>query len=157
MKIKLITIGKTDKNYLIEGIKEYQNRLKHYINFQFIIIQDIKNTKKLNPETQKKLEGNLILKNIEKSDFLILLDENGKQYSSVNFAKFIEKQMITSQKSLVFVIGGPYGFSDEVYEKANQKISLSLMTFSHQIIRLIFIEQLYRAFTIIKGEPYHHL
>jgi len=156
MKVKLILIGKTDSKYINEGNAEYQKRLKHYINTEVVVIPDIKNSKNLSEEQQKKKEGELILNQIKEGDFLILLDENGKQFSSVEFSKFIEKQMISGLKNLVFIVGGPYGFSDDVYKKANSKISLSKMTFSHQMVRLIFLEQLYRAMTIIKGEPYHH-
>lgn len=156
MKIKLITIGKTDKKYFIQGIEEYTKRLKHYIKFETIVIPDIKKNKKTDETLQKKLEGELILKNTQNTDFLVLLDENGDTFSSVKFAKFIENQTLKSVKNLVFVIGGPYGFSEEVYKAANKKIALSEMTFSHQMVRLIFVEQLYRAFTIIKREPYHH-
>ena len=156
MKIKLITIGKTDKKYFIQGIEEYTKRLKHYIKFETIVIPDIKKNKKTDETLQKKLEGDLILKNTQNTDFLVLLDENGDTFSSVKFAKFIENQTLKSVKNLVFVIGGPYGFSEEVYKAANKKIALSEMTFSHQMVRLIFVEQLYRAFTIIKREPYHH-
>jgi 23S rRNA (pseudouridine1915-N3)-methyltransferase len=156
MKVKLIVIGKTDSKYLIEGIAEYQKRLKHYLPTDFIVIPDIKNTKNLSEDQQKKKEGELILGQIQQGDFVVLLDENGKQYSSVEFSKFIEKQMVAGLKNMIFVIGGPYGFSDEVYNRANFKLSLSKLTFSHQMVRLIFWEQLYRAMTILKGEPYHH-
>ena len=156
MKIKLITIGKTDKKYFIQGIEEYTKRLKHYIKYESIVIPDIKKNKKLDENLQKKIEGELILKQIQNTDFVVLLDENGDSFSSVKFAKFIENQTLKSLKNLIFIIGGPYGFSDEVYKAANKKIALSEMTFSHQMVRLIFVEQLYRAFTIIKGEPYHH-
>jgi len=156
MKVKLILIGKTDSKYINEGNAEYQKRLKHYINTEVVVIPDIKNSKNLSEEQQKKKEGELILNQIKEGDFLILLDENGKQFSSVEFSKFIEKQMISGLKNLVFIVGGPYGFSDDVYKKSKSKISLSKMTFSHQMVRLIFLEQLYRAMTIIKGEPYHH-
>lgn len=157
MKIKLILIGKTDSDYLINGIGEYINRLKHYLPFEMFIIPDIKNTKNLSEHQQKQKEGKLILNQIHNGDFIVLLDEKGKEYSSLDFSKFIEKQMISGLKSLIFIIGGPYGFSDEIYEKCNSKISLSKMTFSHQMVRLIFTEQLYRAMTIIKREPYHHV
>ncbi|MBI9055660.1 MAG: 23S rRNA (pseudouridine(1915)-N(3))-methyltransferase RlmH [Bacteroidales bacterium] len=156
MKIKLILIGKTDSKYLNEGNAEYQKRLKHYIPTDIIVIPDIKNSKNLSELEQKKKEGDLILNQIKEGDLVILLDENGKQFSSVEFSRFIEKQTISGLKNLVFVVGGPYGFSDEVYKKASSNISLSRMTFSHQMVRLIFLEQLYRAMTIIKGEPYHH-
>jgi len=156
MKIKLVLIGKTDSDFLKKGIDEYTKRLKHYIGFEMITIPDIKNTKNLSENQQKQKEGELILNQISAGDFVILLDERGKEFSSVDFSKFIEKQMISGLKNLIFVIGGPYGFSDDVYKKANSKFSLSRMTFSHQMVRMIFVEQLYRAMTIIKGEPYHH-
>lgn len=157
MKIELLVIGKTDKDYLQKGIAVYIDRLKHYTPFELKVIPDIKNTKNLSEEQQKQREGELILKQLQPSDDLILLDENGKQYSSVQFAGNIEKKLISGTKKVVYVIGGPYGFSTDVYQRANQKMSLSPMTFSHQMVRLIFTEQLYRAFTIIKGEPYHHM
>lgn len=156
MKVKLILIGKTDSKFLIEGNKEYEKRLKHYIPLEINIIPDLKNTKKISEDQQKQKEGELILNQITERDFVVLLDENGKQYSSVEFSRFIEKQMISGLKNLIFVVGGPYGFSEEVYKRSNSKISLSKMTFSHQMVRLIFLEQLYRAMTIIRGEPYHH-
>ncbi len=156
MKIDLVMIGKTDEKYLIEGIDKYLKRLKHYIPFKMITIPDIKKTKNLSEEQQKKLEGDQILSQLQPGDHLVLLDENGKDFNSVGFANFIEKKMIAGLKRIVFVIGGPYGFSDEVYDKANQKISLSHMTFSHQMVRLFFVEQIYRAMTILKNEPYHH-
>ena len=157
MKITLLAIGKTDDKYLEEGIVKFLNRLKHYISFEIKIIPDLKNTKNLSTSQQKLQEGELILKNLKSTDCLVLLDENGKEFSSVQYSEFLEKQMLASVQQLVFVIGGPYGFSDEVHQRANSKISLSKMTFSHQMVRLIFVEQLYRAFTIIKGEPYHHV
>lgn len=157
MKIKFLVIGKTDADYLKKGIDEYIRRLKHYVPFEMIVIPDLKNTKNLNVDIQKQKEGELILNQIVHSDFVVLLDENGKKYTSVNFSQFIEKKMITGLKTVIFVVGGPYGFSNEVYQKANTKISLSDMTFSHQMVRLIFVEQLYRAMTIIRGEPYHHI
>ncbi|MPQ48751.1 23S rRNA (pseudouridine(1915)-N(3))-methyltransferase RlmH [Marinifilum sp. N1E240] len=157
MKITLLVIGKTDKDFVKKGIEEYQKRLVHYLPFELKIIPDLKNTKNLSENQQKQKEGELILDKIKSSDTLILLDENGKEFSSVGFSKYVEQKMIGGIKNLVFVIGGPYGFSDEVYKKAQGKISLSKMTYSHQMIRMIFIEQLYRAMTIIKGEPYHHV
>lgn len=156
MKITLITIGKTDKDYLIKGMDIYLKRLRHYINFEIDIIPDIKNTKNLSEAQQKQKEGELILAKANSVDQLILLDEKGILYSSEEFAGFIEKKMVVGTKHLAFVIGGPYGFSEDVYSKASGKVSLSAMTFSHQMVRLIFVEQLYRAMTIIKGEPYHH-
>ncbi len=157
MKILFLVIGKTDESYLDTGILKYIKRLEHYVPFEMKVIPDIKNRKTLTEEQQKKAEGDLILSNINIGDDLILLDENGKTFSSVSFSQWIEKQMNAGSKRIIFVVGGPYGFSKEVYDKAKFKISLSEMTFSHQMIRLIFVEQLYRAFTIIKGEPYHHV
>lgn len=156
MKIKFLVIGKTDSDYLKKGINEYTGRLKHYLPFELVVIPDLKNTKNLTEEMQKIKEGELILNQIDVGELVILLDENGKKYSSVNFSQFIEKKMITGLKTLTFVVGGPYGFSKMVYQKSNASVSLSDMTFSHQMVRLIFVEQLYRAMTIIKGEPYHH-
>ncbi len=156
MRINLIVIGKTDTDYLKKGIEVYTRRLGHYITFDIRVIPALKSTKNLSTGQQKQKEGDLILNSIENTDTLILLDENGKQFSSINFSTFLEKQMITGTRNLVFVIGGPYGFSSDVYKKSSMKISLSAMTFSHQMVRLIFVEQLYRAMTIIKGEPYHH-
>ena len=157
MKIVFLVIGKTDESYLDTGILKYIKRLEHYVPFEMKIIPDIKNRKTLTEEQQKKAEGELILSNVNTGDDLVLLDENGKTFSSVAFSQWIEKQMNIGSKRMVFVVGGPYGFSKEVYAKAKFKISLSEMTFSHQMIRLIFVEQLYRAFTIVKGEPYHHV
>ena len=157
MKIILLVIGKTDKDFVKNGIEEYQKRLVHYLPFEINIIPDIKNTKNLSENQHKQKEGTLILDKVKAGDHLILLDEGGKEFSSVAFSKFIEQKMIGGTKNLVFVIGGPYGFSDDVYRKAQGKVSLSKMTFSHQMIRMIFTEQLYRAMTIIKGEPYHHV
>lgn len=156
MNIKLIAVGKTDHKNLQLLIDEYQKRLSFYVKFDFEILADIKNVKNLSENQQKEKEGQMILSKIGSTDQLILLDENGKNYSSINFAGELQKKMNSGIKTLVFVIGGPYGFSSEVYEKANGKISLSTMTFSHQMVRLFFIEQLYRAFTILKNEPYHH-
>lgn len=156
MNIKLVAIGKTDDKNLTILIEAYQNRLKHYINFELEIIPDVKNIKNLSENQQKEKEGEFIIKKITNSDILILLDEKGKEYGSVDFSKYLQKQMNAGIKQLVFAIGGPYGFSDELYKKATGKISLSKMTFSHQMIRLFVVEQLYRAFTILKNEPYHH-
>ena len=156
MKIKLIVVGKTNTAYLKTGENEYENRLKHYCNFEEIIINDLKNGSKFSINELKIKEGDLILKNLESIDKVILLDNNGKIYSSNEFSNFLNENMLHSIKSLVFIIGGAYGFSDEVYNRANNKLSLSKMTFSHQMVRLIFKEQLYRALTIIKGEKYHH-
>lgn len=156
MKIKLIVVGKTSAAYLKSGEFEYQQRLKHYVRFEEIIIPDIKNSKNLSKSDLKNKEGNLILSKIDNSDQVVLLDDKGKMFSSSDFASYLSEKMIRSTKSLVFVIGGAFGFSDAVYQRANNKLSLSKMTFSHQMVRLIFKEQLYRAFTILKGEKYHH-
>ena len=156
MNIKLLAIGKTDNKNLQTLIDEYSKRLSFYIKFDLEIISDIKNVKNLSESQQKEKEGELILSKISATDYLILLDENGKTFSSMDFSNFLQKKMNSGIKTLVFVIGGPYGFSKEVYENAQGKISLSLMTFSHQMVRLFVIEQLYRGFTILKNEPYHH-
>ena len=156
MKFTLLAIGKTDDRKLIDLTEAYIKRLQYYINFSFEIIPDIKNAKNLSEALQKTAEGELILKNIEPSDHLILLDEKGKSYSSVGFSDFLQKKMNSGLKNLYFVIGGPYGFSDEVYERANGKLSITAMTFSHQMVRLFFVEQVYRGFTILRNEPYHH-
>lgn len=156
MQIKLIAIGKTDDKQLLQLIEQYQKRLKHYIKFDLDIIPDIKNVKNLSEKQQKEKEGDLILKKITPTDILVLLDENGKQFSSVDFSTYLQKKINAGIKQLVFVIGGPYGFSETVYQKAQGKISLSKMTFSHQMIRLFVVEQIYRGFTILKNEPYHH-
>jgi 23S rRNA (pseudouridine1915-N3)-methyltransferase len=156
MTIKLITIGKTDNKQLTSLIDDYIKRLGYYIKFSLDIIPDIKNSKNLSEVQQKQKEGELILKKISTTETLILLDENGKQFDSVDFSSYLQKHMNSGIKQLVFVIGGPYGFSEAVYKKSNGKLSLSKMTFSHQMIRLFFIEQLYRGFTILRNEPYHH-
>lgn len=156
MNIKLLAIGKTDNKNLQVLIEEYTKRLGFYIKFDLDIIADIKNVKNLSEAQQKQKEGESILSKLTATDHLILLDENGKTFSSVGFADELQKKMNAGIKTLVFVIGGPYGFSDEVYKKANGKISLSAMTFSHQMVRLFIIEQIYRGFTILKNEPYHH-
>ncbi|KAA1244712.1 23S rRNA (pseudouridine(1915)-N(3))-methyltransferase RlmH [Aquimarina sp. RZ0] len=156
MTIKLIAVGKTDHKLLENLINDYVKRLGFYIKFTFEIIPDIKNTKNLSEVEQKSKEGKLILDKINTADVLILLDENGKQYDSVSFSEVLQKYMNSGLKQLVFVIGGPYGFSPDVYNRSNTKLSLSKMTFSHQMIRLFFIEQLYRGFTILRNEPYHH-
>ena len=156
MKITLLTIGKTEDKYLIEGIDIYFKRLKHYIPFRITEIPELKNTKSLSREQQKSREAELIFKNIQSTDHVILLDENGKELSSKSFSVYLNKKMLSGQQHMVFIIGGPYGFSEEIYERSNDRISLSKMTFSHQMIRLFFTEQLYRACTILKGEPYHH-
>jgi len=156
MKIKLLAIGKTDNKQLAHLIDEYQNRLKHYIKFELDVIPDIKNVKNLSELQQKEKEGDLILSKLQNTDQLILLDDKGKHYSSIEFSVFLQKKMNAGIKQLVLVIGGPYGFSEAVYKKSIGKISLSKMTFSHQMIRLFVVEQIYRGFTILKNEPYHH-
>jgi len=156
LRITLLTIGKTEDKYLKEGIEKYVKRLKHYISFQITELPELKNTKYLSEEQQKAKEAELLLKNIQPADSLVLLDEKGGEFSSLQFSQFLNKKMLGSVQHLVFAIGGPYGFDPSVYNRANDKISLSRMTFSHQMVRLFFTEQLYRAFTILKGEPYHH-
>ena len=156
MTIKLLVVGKTDSASLQDLIAEYEKRLRHYTKFELEIIPDIKNAKNLSQAQQKEKEGEFILKNLNATDVLILLDENGKQFSSVEFSDYLQKKMNSGIKQLVLVIGGPYGFSHAIYTKAQAKISLSKMTFSHQMVRLFIVEQLYRAFTILKNEPYHH-
>lgn len=156
MKIKLLAIGKTDSKPLQLLIDEYQKRLKHYVKFDLEIIPDIKNAKNLSETQQKEKEGELILNKIQSTDTLILLDDKGKQYTSVEFSKYLQKKMNSGLKQLVLLIGGPYGFSDAVYQKSQGKLSLSKMTFSHQMIRLFVVEQIYRGFTILRNEPYHH-
>ena len=156
MKIKLIVVGKTNAKYLLEGEKEYGNRLKHYTKFEEIIITGVKQSGKLSENELKKKESQLILGKLENSDHVILLDDKGKSHSSIEFANFLQQKMNSGLKSLVFAVGGAFGFSDEVYQRANSKVSLSKMTFSHQMVRLIFKEQLYRGFSILKGEKYHH-
>lgn len=156
MKIVLLAIGKTDAKYFKDAIEEYQKRLIHYLPFEIELIPDLKNTKNMSEDQQKLREGELILKSLQSGDHIVLLDDKGKEYTSTKFAQYIEQKMNVIPKRLVFIIGGPYGFSDEVYSKANEKLTLSRMTFSHQMVRLIFVEQLYRAMTIINNEPYHH-
>lgn len=156
MKIELAVIGKTSIGYLKQGIDEYIKRLKHYVPFEIKYIDDIKNTKNISKDQQKRTEGTKILSLLDKSDFVVLLDEHGKEYTSMQYSSYIQKRMLSGTKKVVFVIGGPYGFSQEVYDRANDKISFSKMTFNHEMIRLIFTEQLYRAYTIINHEPYHH-
>ncbi len=157
MKAVLLLIGKTDDKYLIEGIEKYSKRVSKYLPFEIQVIPDIKNTKNLATTVQKQKEGELILKKITSGDFVVLLDEKGKEFSSQGFAKWLNSIYVASHKRIVFVVGGAYGFSNDVYSKSSIKISLSQMTFSHQMIRLLFIEQYYRAHTILNGEPYHHI
>ena len=156
MKIVLITIGKTNEKYLIEGISDYQKRLKHYTNFERIEIANIKNAKNFSESELMKKEGELILKQIQNSDHLVLLDDKGKDFTSQKFAQKLQQWMLSGKKRLVFVVGGAYGFSDEIYKRGNEKLSLSKMTFSHQMVRLFFVEQIYRGYSILNNEPYHH-
>tara|TARA_R110002051_G_scaffold56046_6_gene103912 strand:- start:7948 stop:8421 length:474 start_codon:yes stop_codon:yes gene_type:complete len=156
MTIKLLAIGKTDSSQLNELIEVYQKRLQHYVNFEIELIPDLKKAKNLSEDQQKEKEGELILKKLTATDVLILFDEKGKQYTSVEFSQYLQKKMNSGIKQLVFLIGGPYGFSNAIYSKASGKISLSKMTFSHQMVRLFITEQIYRAYTILKNEPYHH-
>ena len=156
MKITLLTVGKTDKDWVRQGMEIYVSRLKHYIPFAVVEIPELKNVSALTKDQIKTREGELILKNIKPTDDLILLDERGKEYTSVELAKGMQDKISYVGKEMVDVSGGAYGFSDAVYQRANSKISLSRMTFSHQMVRAIFVEQIYRAFTIMKGEPYHH-
>ncbi len=155
MKVRLIQVGQTDEAYLKEGGQKYVDRLKHYCKFEQELIPDLKNVKNLSRDDQKRKEGELILKKIDKNQFVMLLDERGREFDSKGFAGFLQKRMNTGM-DLTFVIGGPFGFSDEVYSRGDSKIALSQMTFSHQMVRLFFTEQLYRGFSILKGEKYHH-
>ena len=155
MKTLLILVGKTTDKHFQAGIDDYASRIVHYMPFDIVTIPELRNTKNLSEEQQKTSEGELILRQLQPFDTVVLLDEHGREFRSVEYARWLTQKQQTARR-LVFVIGGPYGFSDAVYERANEKISLSKMTFSHQMVRLIFTEQLYRACTIIKGEPYHH-
>ena len=156
MKITLLTVGKTDRDWVKQGLDIYVSRLKHYIPFNIIEIPELKNVSALSKDQIKTKEGELILKNVKPTDDVILLDERGKEYSSVEFAKVLQDKITYVGKDIVFIIGGAYGFCEDVYNRANSKMSLSRMTFSHQMVRAIFAEQIYRAFTIMRGEPYHH-
>ena len=155
MKIKLLQIGKTEGKYLKEGITIYEKRLKHYTQFAVEEIPALKNAKNLSQEEQKKKEGELILSKLNNNDFIILMDEKGKEFSSPTFAQYLQKRMNTGL-DVTFIIGGPFGFSEEIYTRANDKIALSQLTLTHQMVRLFFTEQIYRGFTILKGEKYHH-
>lgn len=157
MNIRLLVVGKTVGGYLQEGVEEYTKRLKFYVKFEFDVIAELKNAKNLTKDQIRDVEGESILGRLTSSDVVLLLDEGGKEYGSVEFAKAIEGYAVKGTKNLVFVVGGAYGFSEAVYARAQGKVSLSRMTFSHQMVRLIFVEQLYRAHTILKGEPYHHV
>ena len=156
MKTILIQVGKTVNKNIQALIDDYAARLRHYVGFEMVVIPELKNTKALTFEQQKEAEGELILRHLQAGDYVVLLDEHGKEMRSVEFSAWMEKKMQTVGQRLLFIIGGPYGFSPEVYARATHKVSLSPMTYSHQMVRLIFVEQLYRAHTIIKGEPYHH-
>ena len=155
MKVTLLVVGKTTDSHIEALINDYQKRLTHYLPFTLQVIPELKNTKALTPEQQKQAEGELILKALSANVDLILLDEHGKEFRSVEFADYLQKRM-SSGRDVVFTVGGPYGFSEAVYQRANGKISLSKLTFSHQMVRLFFVEQIYRAMTILRGEPYHH-
>ena len=156
MKIALAVIGKTTDKNISDIISNYLKRTNFYIPFEIIYITDVKNTKNLSEEQQKELEGDALLKKLDNSDYIVLLDEHGKEYTSVEFSRYIEKKMQSVPKRLVFVVGGPYGFAPRIKDKANEKISLSKMTFPHELVRLFFVEQIYRAMTIMNNEPYHH-
>jgi 23S rRNA (pseudouridine1915-N3)-methyltransferase len=156
MKIVLLTIGKTSEKYLIEGIAQYQKRLKHYTQFEMLEILNIKNAKNFSNAELMKKEGELILKQLLNSDHLVLLDDKGKDFTSTKFAEKLQSWMLSGKKRLVFVVGGAYGFSEDIYARGNEKLSLSKMTFSHQMVRLFFVEQIYRGYTILNNEPYHH-
>lgn len=156
MKVQLIAIGKMNDAPLVQSVEKYVKRLAHYVPFQFLTIPDVKTTKSMTEQRQKEAEGGPILAAVDARDFVILLDERGKEFTSREFASYIDKRTLSLPGNLVFVIGGPYGFSQEVYERANDKISLSRMTLTHEMVRLFFVEQLYRAMTILRGEPYHH-
>lgn len=156
MKVTLILIGKTIDRRFADIIEEYASRIKHYMSFEIQTIPELKNTRSLSEDQQKQAEGEQLLKQLQPNDYVVLLDEHGKELRSVEFAEWMTKKMNTVSRRLVFIVGGPYGFSQDIYAKAHEKVSLSKMTFSHQMIRMVFVEQLYRAMTIIKGEPYHH-
>ena len=156
MKFTLLVVGRTVEKHYITAIDDYVARTKHFTQFDMEVIPELKNTKSLSTEQQKEKEGELILKALQPGDVVVLLDEHGKEFRSVEFATWMERKLSATGKRLVFIIGGPYGFSQRIYQTAQEKISLSKMTFSHQMIRMIFVEQIYRAMTILRGEPYHH-
>lgn len=156
MKTTFLLVGKTTDKHIEALVKEYTERLRHYLSFEIVIIPELKNTKSLTPEQQKEREGEMILKQLSESDHVVLLDEGGKEFRSMHFANYIERLQHNGARRLVFIVGGPYGFAPCVYNYAKEKISLSQMTFSHQMIRILFVEQMYRAMTILRGEPYHH-
>lgn len=156
MEIELMTVGKTTSKIIIAGIEEYTRRLRHYIPYSINSLPDVRNAGKLKADQQKEAEGEMILSKLTASDFVVLLDERGKEYTSMEFSAFLERQMVSGRKRVVFVVGGPYGFSQAVYDRADSKLSLSKMTFNHEMVRLFFTEQVYRAMTILRNEPYHH-
>lgn len=156
MEIELLTVGKTTIPFVIAGIEEYSRRLKHYVPYRITSVPDVRRGKGMAPDRQKELEGEQILGHFAPGDYVVLLDERGKEFSSMEFASWMERQMVSGRKRVVFVIGGPYGFSQAVYDRADGKVSLSRMTFNHEMVRLFFTEQIYRAMTILRGEPYHH-
>ena len=156
MKITLAVIGKTEVGFVRQGIEEYVKRLQHYVTFNIQYIGDVRNTRNMSEAQQKVAEGKALLATLEASDYVVLLDEHGSERTSMDFSQWLERRMASGSKRLVFVVGGPYGFSQDVYQRANEKISLSKMTFPHELVRLIFVEQLYRGFTILRNEPYHH-
>ncbi len=157
MDIRLLTVGKTSTKFVNEGICEYAARLEHYVNFSIDSVADIRNTRKMSEAQQKEAEGKQLLDYLKPSDFVVLLDEKGTEFTSPALADWLQKKMAAGYKRILFVVGGPYGFSAEVYARADAKLSLSLLTFPHELVRLFFVEQLYRAFTILRGEPYHHI
>ena len=156
MNIELLTIGKTRMRFVVEGLDEYRARLRRYVNFQIVELPDVKNAGRLPEQEQKEAEGSLIISRLQPSDHVVLLDERGRQYTSRKFASRLQSVMASGKKRLVFIVGGPYGFSDAVYKRADEMLSLSEMTFNHEMVRLFFTDQLYRAHTILRGEPYHH-
>lgn len=156
MKILFLVVGRTVDKRLTSLIDEYAERVKHYIPFDMEVVPELKNTKSLTAEQQKEREGELIRKQLREGDFVVLLDEGGREFRSMEFASYLEKKQSQVARRLVFIVGGPYGFSPDIYKLAREKVSLSKMTFSHQMVRLFFVEQIYRAMTILRGEPYHH-
>ncbi len=156
MKVCLLVIGKTDASYMREAIAEYEKRLTRHVPYEMKVLPDVRNARSLTESLQKEREGEMLLEQFRSGDWVVLLDERGRQHTSVEFARYLEQKMLGGVKRLLFVVGGTYGFADKVYRRADDRISLSRMTFSHQMVRMIFIEQIYRAMTILKGEPYHH-
>lgn len=156
MKLQLLVIGRTVDKHLTALIQDYTERIKHYVPFELEVIPELKNTKAMTPEVQKEREGELLKKSLREGDYVVLLDEGGREFRSIEFADYLEKKQSVAARRLVFVVGGPYGFSASIYALAKEKLSLSKMTFSHQMVRLFFVEQCYRAMTILRGEPYHH-